>query len=115
MYAAAILIVALLCVGVLVFRGAPPETPWLKVLGPVSVSVLMVLWTIAVSPTTSLNDSWATWPVIAMLPAVLLWHVVVVAVVRGYRGLASVIAVYHLSVFSLLWLGCLMQISKSSL
>ena len=115
MYATIILVIAFLVAGLFLFRTAPPETPWRVILSPILVSVLLVLWTIAVSPKTSFGDSWAIWPVVFMLPVVLVWHIVVIVVLRGSRRWAGTVAVFHLAIFSLLWLGSLMLISKSSL
>ena len=115
MYATIIFVIAFLVAGLFLFRTAPPETPWRVILSPILVTVLLVLWTIAVSPKTSFGDSWAIWPVVFMLPAVLVWHIVVIVVLRGSRRWAGTVAVFHLAIFSLLWLGSLMLISKSSL
>jgi len=85
------------------------------VLAPSIVTVLLVLWTVTVSPKTVYGDKWAVWPAFLALPIVFLWHIAIVISLRGHRRLAGISAALHLAVFVPLWFICLMLISKDSL
>jgi hypothetical protein len=91
------------------------RTPWRRIVAPIAVTILLVLWTLAVSPTSSYGDNWAIWPALLALPAVLLWHVALVMLLREHRRSAALVAAGHLALLVPLWFGCLMLISKDSL
>jgi hypothetical protein len=82
-------------------------------LTPLAVSGLLIVWTAAVYK-ASYYGSWHIYPALAALPIVLLLHgMLIVRAIR--RGPLIVFAIVHLVFFVILWVGCLMLISKDSL
>jgi len=83
-------------------------------LGPVLMTVLMMTWTIIISPYTGFHDRWAIYPVFILLPLVFIYHVVLV--IKGaQRPLLIVYGILHVLIFFYLWLFALTKISKDSL
>ena len=95
----------------------PSQEPliWRRALTPISVTLLLVLWTLAVSPTSSYGDDWAVWPAMLALPIALLWHMTAIVNAPGQRRFVSLVAIGHLAVLVPVWFLCLMLISKDSL
>ena len=92
-----------------------PSAAWRRVLAPVAVTALLVLWTIAVSPSSTYGDNWVIWPAILALPVAICWHFAIIAAASGQRRFASLVALGHFVVLVPVWFVCLMLISKDSL
>ena len=95
---------------------APSEkTPWRRVLAPILVTILLVIWTAAVSPYSKYGDAWAIYPAFLALPTVLIWHGVLVFMLRGHRKTAIAVAASHCAALVPIWFTCLVLISKDSI
>jgi hypothetical protein len=82
---------------------------------PVAVTVALILWTIVVSPHSKYGDNWAILPAVIALPVALMWHIGLVAVLKGQRPTAVLFGVIHFLALIPIWFYCLMSISKDSL
>lgn len=81
---------------------------------PVGLSILLILWTTLVSPYSSYGDKWAIYPAIAVLPIVLLWHVYL-GITQRPRATFVAYGVVHVGILFVVWIYCLMKISKDAL
>jgi len=81
---------------------------------PLGVTALLIVWTILVSPHSKYGDSWAIDPALASLPLVVGLHVLVAYQAR-WKGAFIAYGFLHCAVFGLIWIYCLMVISKDSL
>jgi hypothetical protein len=79
------------------------------------MTLLLVLWTLAASPTSAYGDNWAILPALLALPIAVCWHLAVVASAPGQRRFMCLVAIGHLVVLVPVWFVCLMLISKDSL
>jgi len=91
-------------------------------LAPIAFTVLLVAWTVVVSPFSKYGDNWAVMPAVALAPIVIAWHLSLLGVRLGdwacRRDILVAYSVYgfvHLCIFAGIWLFCLMKISKDSL
>ncbi|MGO8974326.1 MAG: hypothetical protein ACLQNV_12485 [Steroidobacteraceae bacterium] len=117
-----IALVALALTVILIFfprvRSAPAlseQTPWRRLLAPILVTILLVIWTAVVSPYSKYGDAWAIYPALLALPAVIIWHGALVFLLRHYRRTAALVAACHVGLVLPIWFLCLMLISKDSI
>jgi hypothetical protein len=89
---------------------------------PIALTVLLVVWTAVVSPFSKYGDDWAINPAIALAPIVIAWHLSLLGIRLGRWTCRREIVVFygiygvvHLCVFAVIWLVCLMRISKDCL
>ena len=83
-------------------------------IGPIFLTLFLVLWTLSVSPYSKYGDNWAIYPAMLVLPAALLWHVALIWFQKPRLPLI-VYAVIHLVLLFWIWVYCLMKISRDSL
>jgi hypothetical protein len=88
---------------------------------PIALTVLLVIWTVAVSPFSQYGDNWAIMPALVLAPIVLAWHLSLIGVRLGdwscRRDILFFYGSYgliHLVIFIPVWFCCLMWISKDS-
>jgi hypothetical protein len=80
---------------------------------PILLTVLLILWTALVYK-YSQYGSWHIYPALVIAPLVLLCHIGLI--MWNTPKMPFVLyALGHLSIFLLIWFGCLMLISKDSL
>src|SRR6266508_2983313 len=88
--------------------------PWPFLAAPVIVTVLVMIWTLVVSPHSQYGDNWAVYPVLLAFLLVLGLHGMLV--VRSPLRLAMVVyALLHLAFWVPFGIWCMMRISKDSL
>ncbi len=80
---------------------------------PLLLTGFLVLWTAAVYEFARYGDKWI-YPALAVFPATLLVHAWIVVGSRA-RARALLYALIHLALQFVIWLGCLMLISKDTL
>ncbi len=80
---------------------------------PVLLTRLLIVWTALVYP-FSQYGSWLIYPALAMMPLVVVLHVILI-VQKTPKMPYVLYALVHLAVLIPLWFGCLMLISKDSL
>jgi hypothetical protein len=118
----ALVIVVLTCsVFFLVERKLPGSRRLLPFV-PIALTVFLVIWTAIVSPFSKYGDGWAIVPALALAPICIAWHLSLFGIRLGSwscrRDIVvfySIYAVLHLCIFAVIWLGCLMIISKDGL
>jgi peptidoglycan/LPS O-acetylase OafA/YrhL len=81
---------------------------------PLGVTALLVLWTMLVSPHSKYGDSWAIGPALFALPLVVGLHVLL-AYKAQRRNSFVAYGLVHCALFFVIWIYCLMAISKDSL
>jgi hypothetical protein len=88
---------------------------------PITLTLLLVVWTFIVSPFSKYGDDWAIVPALTVAPVIIAWHLSLLGVRLGdwtrRRDILRFYGIYglvHLSVFAVIWLWCLMRISKDS-
>jgi hypothetical protein len=81
---------------------------------PLGVTASLVVWTFIVSPRSKYGDSWAIDPALAALPLVVGLHVLAAYQAR-WRSPFIAYGLLHCAVFFVIWIYCLMMISKDSL
>ncbi len=83
-------------------------------LGPIGLTVLLIIWTIVVSPYSRYGDNWAVYPAVLVLPVALIWHVALVFLEKP-RYVFVLYGFVHLAILFAIWMYCLMKISKDVL
>ena len=87
-----------------------------RLLTPVVVSLLVLLWTFSISPFTKYGDNWAIYPVITAALIIIGWHIfLVVKPGTVSRAQTIIYGILHLAIFSYVFMLSLMLISKDSL
>jgi hypothetical protein len=81
---------------------------------PVVFTIALLLWTAIVSPYSKYGDAWAIIPALSILPIVLGLHIFL-AFKRRWQSGWIVYGVVHVSILLVVWIWCLMLISKDSL
>jgi hypothetical protein len=81
---------------------------------PLAGTALLVLWTCLVAPHSQYGDNWAILPAIATLPLVIGLHLAVAYRAR-WSWSAVAYGLIHCALFFVIWIYCLMAISKDSL
>ena len=81
---------------------------------PLVLTGFLILWTATVYRFATYGDKWAIYPALAVFPATILVHVWVI-VASHARVRALWYALVHLALQFVIWLGCLMLISKDAL
>jgi hypothetical protein len=84
-------------------------------LGPVILTVVMILWMLAVSPYVTGEDEWATYPVFFLIFVLIGYHGFLMAVDRRRRYLLMGYGILHMLFFFYFWILALTIISKDSL
>lgn len=80
---------------------------------PVLFTAILIAWTAAVHD-YSRYGSWQAYPALAVLPLVVIWHMLLI--IRGKPRMPLVFyAVAHCAILVPVWISCLMLISKDSL
>jgi hypothetical protein len=82
-------------------------------LAPILFTLLLIVWTVLVSPYSKYGDNWAIYPALSILPIVLLWHVYL-CVSQHPRSAFIIYALIHMIILLAIWLICLMKISKDA-
>jgi len=82
--------------------------------GPVALTCLLVAWTVSVSPYSKYGDNWAVYPALAVLPVAFVWHGYLIIAERFRLGIV-LYGVGHILVLVVIWIYCLMKISKDAL
>jgi hypothetical protein len=90
--------------------------PWQKLFqfGPIGLTLLLITWSVLISPYSKYGDNWAVYPVIAVLPIAIVWHILLIFFKRP-RVKFVFYAIIHLWLLSVIWMICIMKISKDSL
>ena len=83
-------------------------------LAPLGFTVLLILWTAIVSPYSKYGDSWAIYPAVGVLPLVLCWHIYLV-ISQYPRSTFITYGLVHVGILFVIWIMCLMKISKDAL
>jgi len=85
--------------------------------GPVSIIPLMIAWTVAVSPLTDRDDTWAWYPLFGFFAIVCLWHVALIVTERGWQRRLSyaVYAAISIPFFLLVASYCFVAVAKDGL
>jgi hypothetical protein len=82
--------------------------------GPALLTLLLVIWTVAVSPFSQYGDKWAIYPPMALLPLAIVWHVYqIVSFPQKWKYI--LFAAVHLPLMLLILIYCMFRISKDSL
>jgi hypothetical protein len=81
---------------------------------PLGVTALLVLWTVLGSPHSKYGDAWAIGPALVALPLVVGIHVLL-AYKAQWRSPLVAYGFLHCASFFVIWIYCLMVISKDSL
>jgi len=82
--------------------------------GPIGLTGFLIIWTIIVSPYSKYGDNWAIYPALLVLPAVLIWHVVLIFLEKP-RSAFVLYGIIHFVILFVIWMYCLMKISKDAL
>jgi len=82
--------------------------------GPLLLTVFLIIWTIVVSPYSKYGNDWAVYPALAVLPIVVIWHSVLVILEKS-KGVFIAYGLVHTAILFVIWVYCLMKISKDSL
>jgi hypothetical protein len=80
---------------------------------PLLLTGFLIFWTAAVYRFARYGDKWAIYPALAVFPATLLVHMWIVVASRPHAR-ALLYALMHLALQFVIWLGCLMLISKDA-
>ncbi len=80
---------------------------------PLLLTGFLILWTATVYQFAKYGDKWAIYPALAVFPATILVHAWIVVASHG-RIRALWYALLHLALQFVIWLGCLMLISKDT-
>lgn len=81
---------------------------------PIALTVFLIFWTILVSPYSKYGDYWAILPALAVLPLVMLLHVVFVFMYEPKMPM-MIYGVAHIAILVIIWMWSLILISKDSL
>jgi hypothetical protein len=81
---------------------------------PIALTALLLCWTALVSPYSKYGDNWAIVPAILALPLVIATHIALL-MREGWRAQFIAYGVLHTGLFFILWIWCLMHISKDAL
>jgi hypothetical protein len=80
--------------------------------GPLFLTLLVMVWTLVVSPYSKYGDNWAIYPPIALFLLAIIWHIYLV--VTSFRWEFVLYAVLHIPVMFLILFRCMFLISKDS-
>lgn len=81
---------------------------------PLLLTIFLIGWTAFVYPFSQYGDRWAIYPAIAVFPLTIAVHLWLIAAERARRR-ALLYGLLHTLIQAVLWIGCLMLISKDSL
>ena len=81
---------------------------------PVIITAFLIAWTLVVSPFSKHGDDWAIIPALLVLPIVVIWHIGLVIVSRPRFPLILFGMLHTLALF-VIWMICIMKISKDAL
>jgi hypothetical protein len=89
---------------------------WYRIssVGPLLLTVLLIIWTLGVSPYSQYGDRWAIYPAMALLPLAIVWHIYQI-LVCPQKWKYIVFAIVHVPLMSLILIYCMFKISKDSL
>jgi hypothetical protein len=82
--------------------------------GPILLTLLLIIWTILVSPYSQYGDNWAIYPPMALLPLAVVWHVYQIVSFKP-KWPYVVFFLVHIPAMFVILLYCMFQISKDSL
>jgi hypothetical protein len=82
--------------------------------GPIGLTLILILWTVFVSPHSKYGDNWAIYPALAIFPLAVIWHIVLVFIEKS-KSMFITYGLVHLAILLAIWMYCLMKISKDSL
>jgi len=85
-----------------------------RYLSPIFLDILLILWTLIVSPYSKYGDDWAIIPAIIFLPTVIISHIVLLFIDK-HKLRCLLYGGIHIMAIFYLWIYCLMKISKDSL
>ena len=82
---------------------------------PIFLTVILIIWTIIVSPHSEYGDNWAIDPIVSYFPLVFWWHVFIC--IKGEQKIIERVLyfVFNVAIFFAVWIYCAMFISKDSL
>ena len=87
-----------------------------KLFTPVLLSILVLIWSLSISPYTQYGDNWAIYPVIIFGIIIIGWHIFLIlnkSILK--RTYAIAYGLIHIAIFAYLFMYSLMVISKDSL
>ena len=90
-----------------------PKSVLLRV-APIIFNLLLIFWTIIVSPHSTYGDNWAIYPVLIIFLLIIIWHISLV-VIETSKLIFMAYGLIHLFLSFFLWIYCLMKISKDVL
>ncbi len=84
------------------------------VMQPIICTIFLVLWTALVQPYSKYGDYWAVIPALLTLPIAFGLHIYVAY--KGGWSISSILfGIIHVPILFVIWIKCLMLISKDSL
>ncbi len=86
----------------------------LKYFSPILIDILLICWTLAVSPYSKYGDNWAIYPAIILFPVLILVHTILIFIDKNKLA-CSIYGIIHIFFVFFLWIYCLMKISKDAL
>jgi hypothetical protein len=81
---------------------------------PVIFNLILVIWTLLISPYSKYGDNWAVYPAIVIFAVIISWHIGLVYFEKS-KIMFVLYGFLHIGVSVFLWVYCLMKISKDSL
>ena len=78
------------------------------------LSFLLIAWTASVFPYSKYGDNWAITPALLIFPSAVALHFIIL-IRQGFRLKLILYSICHLAVLFIIWVLCLMLISKDSL
>lgn len=88
----------------------------LRLIVPVALSLLILIWTYFISPYAQYDDNWATYPVFAIALFVIGWHLyLLIKPGTVSRAIIIIYAVIHIPILANISMFSLMLIAKESI
>lgn len=81
---------------------------------PLGLTVLLIIWTIIVSPYSKYGDNWAIVPAIVIFLIIIILHIVLLFIEEAKINFI-IYGLIHIIISFAIWIYCLMKISKDSL
>lgn len=81
---------------------------------PIFLNIMLILWTVIVSPHSKYGDNWAVYPIVIVGLVILIWHIGLIFLEKS-KLIFAVYGLIHLSFSFIFWIYCLMKISKDAL
>lgn len=81
---------------------------------PIALNVLLIIWTVAVYPYSKYGDRWAIDPAFAIFPIIIVLHIVLLFIEK-WKLNSIIYSITHITISFVIWIYCIMAISKDSL